>query len=232
MQYDEVYEGLAALYLRLSGYFLTGLILHSEKKGKNRGEIDWLAVRHPFHAQDARGVAMPGFLTLKEGLIDVILCEVKSSDRGFNKSIQKPESVEDAFRWAGVFSDDQIATVVPEFLRLLEEDAEYDAVRDGVTVGMVRVRPLLCWPSRSASDTKRWCLTGDEIMRFLDECLDPAKAPLTCRRKYGYELWGYAFEDIVRWVKERSKSEMPTVDELLTYLADLTKKRYRARKSI
>lgn len=227
MQYDKVYEALAALYLRLSGYFVTGLILHSERKGENKGEIDWLAIRHPFHAQEARGVTMPEFLELKDGLTDVILCEVKSSNRGFNKSTRKPESVEDVLHWAGVFSDDQIAIVRRQFLPLLEDDAGYDTVREGVTEAAVRVRPLLCWPSLSVNDTKRWCLTGDEILRFLDECLDPAKAPLTCRRKYGYELWGQSFETVVRWVKERKKDKPPTVEELLNHLADLEKSRRR-----
>jgi hypothetical protein len=217
MQYDEVYEGLAALYLRLSGYFTTGLILHSDRNG-NRGEIDWLAVRHPFHDQAARGVDIPAFLALQDKTTDVIFCEVKSSNVGFNNSIRTPETVEDALQWAGVFPPAEVSGIVDQFLPLLEDSAPLEKVREGVTKGTIRIRPLLCCPSLSATDTTRWCLTGDEIMRFLDECLDPSKAPKTCKRKYGYELWGHSFESIVRWFKTRKKSEPLTVEALLKYL--------------
>lgn len=215
MQYDEVYEALAALYLRLSGYFTTGLILHAPKKGKNRGEIDWLTVRHPFHSQDARGVSMPPFLQLRDGYTDVIICEVKSSNTGFNKSIKNVENMMDALRWAGVFPENRVPDVAQRLLPLLDDNAPADRVSEGVLETSIRVRPLLCCPSLSTNDTRRWCLTGDEIMTFIDQCLDPAKAPPTCGRRYGYDLWGHSFEAIVRWFKEREKSEPLTVDALL-----------------
>lgn len=215
MQYDEIFEVLAALYLRLSGYFTTGLILHSPERDKNRGEIDWLAIRHPFHRQDARGVGMPPFLQLEGGCTDLIICEVKSSNTGFNKSIKNIDNLIDALNWAGVFSEERVADVAHRVLPLFDDDAPADKVSAGVLETSIRVRPLLCCPSLSINDTKRWCLTGDEIMKFVDQCLDPAKAPSTCGRRYGYELWGHSFEPIVRWFKERKKSEPLTVDALL-----------------
>lgn len=58
----EVNEALATLYLRLNGYFTTGLILHSPDWGENRTELDCVAIRHPNHSQPERGVESSAFL--------------------------------------------------------------------------------------------------------------------------------------------------------------------------
>jgi hypothetical protein len=70
MKEPEVYVALAKLYLRLCGYFTTGLILHSARRGQNKGEIDCLAVRHPWHDQAARMLDLPRFLDIRDGQID------------------------------------------------------------------------------------------------------------------------------------------------------------------
>lgn len=45
----EIHEALVVLYLRLNGYFTTGLVVQAPEWGQNRTEIDCLAVRHPNH---------------------------------------------------------------------------------------------------------------------------------------------------------------------------------------
>jgi hypothetical protein len=62
MRKSDVHEILTMLYLRLNGYFTTGLILHSPERGQARTDIDCLAVHHPYHRQSERGVGTSDFL--------------------------------------------------------------------------------------------------------------------------------------------------------------------------
>lgn len=218
-QYDQVYEALVALYLRLNGYFTTGLILHTERGARNnRGQVDWLALRAPFHAQEARNVPVSEFLKLREGLGDILVCEVKSSLRPFNGSLQDPASIADVLRWAGAFPEADIHELVNELTPLFGDGATSEARAAGVVKGDFRIRPLLCYPSRKRAEGDGWVLCEDEVMQFLDQCLNPRHAPVTCGRRYAYELWGEAFEDIVRWFKRRRDRDPLTVEELLRRL--------------
>ncbi|RWD02076.1 MAG: hypothetical protein EOS58_22695 [Mesorhizobium sp.] len=219
MRFDELNVALATLYLRLSGYFTTGLILHAPRKGgQNKGEIDCFAVRHHLHDQAARAVEMPPFLDIREGQIDLILCEVKSRNPEFNKSLQDPMNLGDALRWAGLFPHGDIDAVARRLIPLLDQGADKDAAREGIVEGNVRVRPLLCAPPLSEGDVKSWCLTGTELFRFLEQCLDPAMAPATCSRRYSYGLWGNAYADIIEWFKTKKRSVPATWDELYAHL--------------
>ena len=69
---------MTTLYLRLNGLFTSGLVLHSEVWGQDIGDVDCLAVWHPFHDQSEREVAPDPFLEMG-GRRELLLCEVKSS---------------------------------------------------------------------------------------------------------------------------------------------------------
>lgn len=149
MRKSDVHEVLATLYLRLNGYFTTGLILHSPKWGQARTEIDCLAIRHPYHLQSERGVETSDFLCTHDGEVDLILCEVKSDPTGlgFNRPVRTdPEALRAALRWAGLFTEDQVRSIVARLQPLLQDDVPLDAARTGVADGSCRVRPLLCCP--------------------------------------------------------------------------------------
>jgi hypothetical protein len=49
-------EDLLKLYLRLNRFFITGFIIHSPDLGKNRTEIDALAIRLQHNAEPERVV--------------------------------------------------------------------------------------------------------------------------------------------------------------------------------
>lgn len=101
---DDYPEVLPMLYLRLNGFFATGLILHSAKRGLDRGDVDCLAVRHPYHDQSERGVETDPFLAVGPQT-EILICEVKSSPESlsFNKPLRTDPSVSrDALRWAGL----------------------------------------------------------------------------------------------------------------------------------
>jgi len=147
---SEINEALVTLYLRLNGYFTTGLILHSAHWGENRTELDCLAVRHPNHQQPDRGVKTSGFLShcsdeVEE--VDLLLCEVKSlpTELGFNKSLQTDvEAVRAILRWAGVFTEQQVISVADRLRPLLKEKVTIDTARNGILENRCRVRALLC----------------------------------------------------------------------------------------
>ena len=86
----DVQEALLHLYLRLNGYFVSGLILHSEVKGQNATELDAIAVRHKFQCEARREVEPSKFLSPKKA--DVLICEVRVGPPMFNKALRDPEA--------------------------------------------------------------------------------------------------------------------------------------------
>lgn len=136
----------------------------------------------------------------------------------FNRSLQDPASIADVLRWAGAFPEPDIDDVANSLTPLLGDNATSEARSAGVVKGSFRIRPLVCHPSRERADVHGWVLCEEEVMQFLDRCLNPRHAPAACGRRYGYELWGEAFEPIVRWFKRRKDRGPLTVAELFRSL--------------
>ena len=114
----DVPEALTTLYLRLNGFFTSGLVLHSPKRGRVRSHIDCLAVRHPFHDQSEREVDPDPFLELGE-TPELLLCEVKSSvhSLSFNQPLRTDPTTIDAFlRWSGLIRPDRVKEAVDAFV--------------------------------------------------------------------------------------------------------------------
>jgi hypothetical protein len=206
MRKSDVNEALAALYLRLNGYFTTGLILHSPEWGQNQTEIDCLAIRHLYHSQAERGLGGAELVNDNEEVSDLILCEVKSdpSQLRFNKPIRTDaEALSRILRWAGIFNEKQIESVVERLRPLLQEDVMAGTARAGVVEGRFRVRALLCCPALGGPVVDRWCLTGDEIFGYASRCFNPAEPRPYSSTRYNFRQWGYPFTPIVHWLKEQ-----------------------------
>lgn len=205
-----VHEALATLYFRLNGYFTTGLILHSPEWGKNRGEVDSLAIRHPNHSQPERCVETSPFLAVQQGEVDLIICEVKSSlqEMEFNESLRDdPESICALLRWAGVFTGEGIKSVADRMKPLLQSGVALGDARNGVMEDKCRVRPLLCCPPCSEGDcADRWFLVGSELFRFINLCFNPPKKRQNSSTRYNFELWGYALAPLVKYFKDVHES--------------------------
>lgn len=218
----EVNEALAVLYLRLNGYFTTGLVVQSEEWGHTQAEIDCFAVRHPEHSQPDRGVPSSPFLALGGRLVDVLICEVKSlpSQLAFNESLRgDPAVLEYVLRWGGFFSKRAVSRVARQVHPLVQDRVQAARAVRGVSAGGIRVRALLCCPPASEAEVPgSWCLTGTEILRFAHECFNPAARRSTCSTRYNFHLWGSALGPIVRYFKDRSSGEEPTVEGLYEYV--------------
>lgn len=139
-------EVVTTLYLRLNGFFTSGLVLHSEVWGQDNGDVDCLAVWHPFHDQSEREVAPDPFLELGARR-ELLMCEVKSSTAAlsFNERLRTdPRALDSALRWSGLIPPEQLKETVERVLPHLQDGATIDEVRAGVEVDGVRIRALLC----------------------------------------------------------------------------------------
>ncbi len=199
-----VNEALAVLYLRLNGYFTTGLVLHSSESGRNETEIDVLAIRHPNHAQLDRVVVSAPFLGLETGLIDLLICEVKSvpAKVAFNPRLCNPKVLQRVLEWAGVLPKEEVQRVAAELIPILQAGLGASGAHAGVSAPHLRVRGLLCCPPASDGDLPTgWCLRGSEIMRYVTECFSPDVARDTCSTRYNFVQWGRQLSPIVQYFK-------------------------------
>ncbi len=221
MKQSDVDEALAVLYLRLNGYFTTGLIIHSAEHGRATTEVDCIAIRMPNHQQTDRVVDDAPFLKVEPGLTDLIVCEVKSNAANvvFNNPLKTDlQAIKALLQWAGAYPDNAIASVAEGFQPLLADDADPDSVVSGIVAEGVRVRGLLCCPTCEPTTGARWLLDGAEILRYADECFNPAERRETCSVRYNFQQWSYPLSRIVTWIKDGRRQTPLTVDGLYQHL--------------
>lgn len=210
MSKSDIDEILVQLYLRVNGYFTTGLIAHSSEWGQARTEVDCLAVRHPYYGELERQIGPSEFLGANEGKIDLILCEVKSDPQmiGFNRALREDDTaLTSILRWSGLFPEEQLNAVAGKLRPLLQDDVGIDCAKVGVVEEGVRIRALTCCPSAAAEDTGRWCLMGCEILDYLNQCFNPEERRESCSTRYNFQQWGFPFEPIVRYIKNANPTD-------------------------
>ena len=221
MKQSDVDEALAVLYLRLNGYFTTGLIIHSAEHGQATTEVDCVAIRMPNHKQTDRVVGDAPFLKIEPGLTDLIICEVKSdaSKVAFNNPLKtNRQAIEALLEWSGVHSNVGIASVAERVQPLFSDDANIEQVISGIVDEGVRVRGLLCCPTSAPGNGPRWLLDGAEILRYAEECFNPAERRDTCSVRYNFQQWSYPLSRVVTWIKDKKRQTPTTVDELYNHL--------------
>lgn len=209
MTKSDIDEILVQLYLRVNGYFTTGLIAHSSEWGRARTEVDCLAVRHPHYGEPERQIRPSEFLGVNEGKIDLILCEVKSEPQmiGFNRALREDgTALTSILRWSGLFPEEQLDAVAGKLRPLLQDDVGIDCAKVGVVEEGVRIRALTSCPSADAEDTDRWCLIGCEILGYLNQCFNPEERRDSCSTRYNFQQWGFPFEPIVRYIKNANRT--------------------------
>lgn len=218
---SEVHEALVVLYLRLNGYFTTGLVVHAPEWGHNRTEIDCLAIRHSHHAQPEREIAGSQFLALREGDVDLLICEVKScaAELSFNERLKDQGVLESVLKWASIFSEKDETGVADQVRSLLRCGVSVEEAREGVLEAGVRVRGLLCCPPcRETEVAGIWCLLGSEILSFAVDCLSPPERRMGCSTRYNFRLWGSWLAPIVEYIKGAGRQGDVTLDGLYGYL--------------
>jgi hypothetical protein len=214
---EDLPEAVTTLYLRLNGFFTSGLVLHSEVKGLAKSDIDCLAVWHPFHDQSEREVDPDPFLELGTRR-ELLLCEIKSSAPAlsFNEPLRTDRTALDAvLRWSGLVPPAEIDATVNKLLPQLQDTATLEDARAGIEVGDVRIRALLCCPG-CGSDARatRWCVRGPEMLAYINLCLNPSVPRPRCSTQYPLKLWGGFLAPLVEYVKALPSNRAPSFADL------------------
>jgi hypothetical protein len=104
MNKGQVQEAVVTLYLRLNGYCF---IVHSPIHGRNRTEVDIIAVRFPHNAEPVRGVGTDRELGTSNDAVDFVIGEVKSRGQQlrFNEGLRSSrDAVDSILQWCGYFT--------------------------------------------------------------------------------------------------------------------------------
>jgi hypothetical protein len=219
---SQVQEALLYLYLRLNGYFLSSFIVHSPECGKNKTQIDALAVRHAFNREPGRQIGPSPFLHPKG--TDLLICEVKSRGQQlqFNEALREDDAViQYVLRWAGLFDEEETMRVGRELKLILRPATPASKVEMGIAgAGEVTVRPLLCSPERRQCHTNQpWFVCGDEIFSYIAKCVNPQTLRDACSTRYDITAWGSRLTPIVSYFKQRAPGNAGEMSDLYKFLA-------------
>lgn len=212
---DAYYEKLARLYLRLKGYFVTNLIIHSSTSGDLSTEIDIIGVRFPFHRQDDRKVNVPDILECSHDSIEIIIADVKNVNKveyvKFNPGLRSNRaSIEKLIKWIGCFNsiDDSLLDKFEDHLNL-HRDPQMNGFSEFAydnEFGKFLFKFTFFCPSLSPWSNKGFkYICADELLDFTWECLNQINIIETCSRTYNYDMWNEHSEMVEFFKKENHK---------------------------
>lgn len=221
MNISDLQEQIAALYLRLNGYFVSGFIIHApegevNEKGEHRrvrGEIDVLAVRFPHNKEPEREVGPSNYLQVSNTHVDILICEVKGGDHPlqFNEGLRSNRNrVLSVLRWIGILDEnildenniEKIIDHVAEILSTKYADSP-DRFREYYVPNTnYRIKAALFAPDRPepTQPNQQRYIYGEEIINYIWRCLRPKEKRPLSQTRYDYGLWG-TYEEIVRYFK-------------------------------
>lgn len=211
MDKGKFYETLVRLYLRLNGYFQTGLISHSDEWGNNATEIDTIAIRFPKHDQPEREVGFCPTLVPSSTTIDIVLAEVKTSNVEFNKPLKSAHRLADRnweqiLNWIGLFEPKEIQRLLPHLKSSADSNtSNLEGLEAHSVCGQVKIRPIIfSIESLINNQNPKTYISGDEIIDYLWLCLCPPSRRADCSTKYPLSNWGTEFQNIVDYFKKQN----------------------------
>jgi hypothetical protein len=223
MNKAEAQEALVTLYLRLNGYFTSGFIVHSPVHGKNKTELDVLAVRFPYSAEPIRGIDSAEELEIRENGIDFIIGEVKSRGQQlqFNDALRNSrESVSTILEWWGYFTAQEREQLIEPILKILAPSPGAKTAPFVECPRYAGVRALLFSPERKTRrDSQSWFLPGPPIFEFIWRCFRPTETRPESATTYDFGRWGREVEAIVRYFKDENRNVPGEFADLMKYLA-------------
>lgn len=210
MDKSDLQELLAALYLRLNGYFPSGFIAHAPVG--NLTEIDILAVRFPDHKEPEREVDPCVHLHPPKDCIDLVIGEVKGGKKNANfnpKFYQRAAAVEKVLNRIGAFSKNEIADLVPQLSAAAKPESwrkHHDFPVLPVQNWRAQLRLVLFAPdqNRNAKQT-RPAIYGDDMVNFIWKCFRPPSPRAGCAVDYNPELWGHQFNPLIAYFKDKAR---------------------------
>jgi hypothetical protein len=222
MKKSEIQEILASLYLRLNGYFVSGLIVHAPDG--NRTQVDAIGVRLPYNSEPEREVNPSEYLQIPKGITDIVLCEVKGGHEPlqFNDAVRQDAAIRSVLRWIGAFEEDEVANLVQpvrEMLTPRNPESPNTFRKLASKDGRYQLRLLLFAPDRPAprGNQTRY-VHGEELVGFISRCLRAQSVRSRCATQYDFGLWGALYEPIVRIIKIAHRD--PMLGDIYAALAD------------
>ena len=167
-----IQEDLVGLYLRLNGFFVTGLIIHSPIHGQNLTKVDLLAVRFPNSCEPEREISHDSALELSSTMVDLVICEVKSKGQSlqFNYALLVDnDRIISTLRWAGIFTEPEILDLASKIRDALQPANPTKTLFSCVEgPRQTRVRAILFSPERNSKrKNQRHFVSGPEIMKYI-----------------------------------------------------------------
>lgn len=215
MDLDSHYELLSKLYLRLNGFLVSNLIIHSSDYGNSNTEIDIIAIRLPFHNQEDRKIHSSKFLDLKDGLIEILIADVKNKNDvnkvKFNDGLRKKEdSILKLLQWIGCYPE-ITEEKINEFKSFLNQhkskgDTSFKQFSEKLSYGNFNFKFTFFCPQ-----LEQWTTNGykyihfEEVSNYIWTCLNNQEEVDSCSRKYDYEGWN-EFKDYVIFFKDQEKA--------------------------
>jgi hypothetical protein len=222
MTKGQVQEALVTLYLRLNGFFTSGFIVHSPTHGRNRTEVDIIAVRFPLNAEPARGVGTDEELGTSDAVLDFVIGEVKSHGQQlrFNEGLRcSREAVESLVQWCGYYTDGERPGVTDSVLKLLEPQVASQNAPTAMGPRSSRIRAILFSPERNARrQNQPWFVTGPTIFAYVWKCLRPGEPRPWCATTYDFGAWGRELQPIVEYFKNENRQEAGSLLDLCRHL--------------
>lgn len=217
---NKHYEFLTKLYLRLKGYVVTNLIIHSDVQGNSMSEIDILGIRMPFHFQEDRQVNVIDDLECFPDRIEILIADVKNtknlSQVKFNKGLRnEEESIKKLVGWLGCYEilSDEILKKFSLHLNLHANNQlnDFSQFNDDLKVGLFNFKFTFFCPSLDIWNGKGFkYINGTQMIDFIWECLNEKEIIETCSRRYNFEGWN-EFTDYIKFFKE-SKTKVVLSD--------------------
>lgn len=222
MKRSELQEKLVALYLRLNGYFTTGLIIHSPNTKEVEGEIDIIGVRFKGHRQPDREIeCSPNLMIPDESEIDIIIGEVKGKKTSlqFNESLRlHPSRVKKLFDWIGCVEYDN--DLIDKFTKIITpKEIQNSSSFDTLTKNNLSIRPILFAPDRKPPRNNQVrFIHGNEIINYCWNCFRPDNQRDECSTDYkAINNWGEQFEQLLGYFKNQDKKDSGDISDLYTH---------------
>lgn len=222
----DIQEDLVKLYLRLNGYFATGLIIHSPNFGSNLTELDTVAVRFPFHCQSDRQIICSDYLQIPNNGIDVIIAEVKSGTQRlqFNSALRESRiPIEKLISWLGAFDSTEIEKVI-EALQLaltpkkINTPDKFQIVLVSGNTGSFSIRPIIFSMDRlQPKRNQPRYISGQMMLDFVWDCFRPNIIRQSCSTEYDLNLWGHSLLPIVEYFKDPAKVLVGNITDYYNY---------------
>lgn len=224
MNHSDIQETIVSLYLRLNGYFVSGFIAHAPIGA--RTEMDVLAVRFPRHNEPEREVPPCGNLLVPPQGADFIIGEVKGGKKlKFNAGFwNSPDAIESVLRRIGAFDDGEIERLrdlIPAYLHPdhLNQAASFPGLDVNMSDELGGARGTLRFVLFTPEQTRLQrhsgpYIFGDDLFNYIWKCFRPESQRPACAVRYNFELWGPQFATMVRYFKDKNRSDCGSIDEL------------------